>query len=47
MQAAVTKKSREDAYRCVRLKLSASHARWKDHYDKKVHGKPFAVKEMV
>jgi hypothetical protein len=29
--AAVTKKSLEDAYRCVRQKVSASHARRKDY----------------
>ena len=45
--AAATKKSLEEAYRCVREKLSVSHARRKDYYDKKVHGSPFAVGELV
>ena len=37
----------EKAYRCVREKLAASHVRQKDYYDKKVHGRPFAVGDFV
>ena len=45
--AATMKKALEEAYRSVREKLTVSHARRKDHYDRKVHSKPFAVGDLV
>ena len=36
-----------EAYRGVREKLAASHARRKNYYDQKVHGQPFAVGDLV
>lgn len=41
------KEGLEDAYRLVREKLGASHQRQKDHYDRRVHGKPYEVGDLV
>ena len=45
--AAATRKALEEAYRHVREKLAASHVRRKAYYDKRVHGRPFAVGDLV
>ena len=45
--AAGTKKSLQEAYRQVRRKLAVAHARRKDHYDKKIHGQPFKIGDLV
>ena len=37
----------EDAFSLAREKLGTSHARRKDHYDKKTHGRPFEAGELV
>lgn len=41
------KKGLEEAYSCAREKLAASHERRKEHYDKRVHGQPFAAGDLV
>ena len=41
------KKGLEEAYSCAREKLGASHERRKEHYDKRIHGRPFAVGDLV
>ena len=41
------KKGLEEAYSCAREKLGASHERRKEHYDKQIHGQPFAVGDLV
>lgn len=45
--ATFTKHALEEAYRLVHHKLDAAHCIQKKHYDKKVHGKPFAVSDLV
>ena len=47
--AAETRKALEEAYRHVREKLhvAASHVCRKDYYNKQVHGRPFAVGDLV
>jgi len=45
--AAATRKALEEAYRHVREKLAASHVHRKDYHDKRVHGRPFAVGDLV
>ena len=41
------KKGLEEAYSCAREKLATSHERRKEHYDKRVHGQPFAAGDLV
>ena len=41
------KRCLEEAYQLVREKLSAAHLLQKAHYDRKVHGKPFAPCDLV
>jgi hypothetical protein len=41
------KKGLDEAYSCAREKLAASHERRKEHYDKRVHGQPFADGDLV
>lgn len=46
--ATSTKHALEEAYSMVREKLNAAHCHQKVHvYDKKVHGRPFAVGDLV
>ena len=45
--AVATRKALQEAYRSVCEKLGATHARWKEYYDQKVHGQPFAVGDLV
>ena len=45
--ALATKHALEEAYRLVREKLDATHCLQKSYYDKKVHGKPFMVGDLV
>ena len=45
--ASSTKHALKEAYCNVREKLSAAHYHQKVHYDKKVHGRPFAVGDLV
>ena len=45
--ASSTKRCLEEAYQLVREKLSAAHLLQKAHYDRKVHGKPFAPGDLV
>ena len=45
--AATTKHALEEAYCLVRKKLDAAHCLQKTHYDKKVHGRSFAVGDLV
>ena len=45
--ATTTHKSLQEAYRRIREKLGVSHAQRKKYYDKKIHGKPFKVGDLV
>ena len=45
--AATLKQGLEDAYQLVRNKLAVSHERRKEHYDQKVHGKPYHEGDLV
>ena len=45
--AAQLKKKLSDAYSLVRNKLQASHMKRKEHYDRRIHGKPYQDGDIV
>ena len=45
--ATSTKQTLKEAYCLVRERLNTAHCRQKVHYDKKVHGRPFTVGDLV